>query len=468
MWRWSARNRVRAGGRSPCADGRALMSPPRPPTSVAAAMCGRPGSAGAAIIRTPSMRCGRPSQARSTGRMAPSQARPTGRMAPSQARPTGRMAPSQARPTGRMAPSQARPTERGAAAMSTPPPIDPSVPPATGPVSSAGATVDSGHRSRTSLVMLCALVAALVGAVVGGLVAHLADTSGATSGSGSASGAACDARAVASTVLPSVVTIGVRGAQGSGSGSGEVVRDSGYILTNDHVIASGAGGGRIDILFSDGTSRQATITGRSPQLDLAVLKVETTEPLPVITLGDSDGLEVGQPVVALGAPLGLDGSVTAGIISALGRDIVVPADGGLTARIPGGLQTDASINPGNSGGALVDCTGALVGVNTAIATVPNANGDAGGGSVGIGFAIPVDLAMPLSAELIEHGRVNHPTFGMQAQVIPREIAKQTGATPGLYVQQVTPGGPAEQAGIKVGDVITRVDGQAANSTDALV
>jgi len=352
--------------------------------------------------------------------------------------------------------------------MSTPPPIDPSVPPATGPVSSAGATVDSGHRSRTSLVMLCALVAALVGAVVGGLVAHLADTSGATSGSGSGSGAACDARAVASTVLPSVVTIGVRGAQGSGSGSGEVVRDSGYILTNDHVIASGAGGGRIDILFSDGTSRQATITGRSPQLDLAVLKVETTEPLPVITLGDSDGLEVGQPVVALGAPLGLDGSVTAGIISALGRDIVVPADGGLTARIPGGLQTDASINPGNSGGALVDCTGALVGVNTAIATVPNANGDAGGGSVGIGFAIPTALATVVADQLIANGRFTPPATGISTVPITAAMASQVGVQPGLYVRALDQDGPGAKAGLAVGDVIVTIDGAPADHGDALV
>jgi putative serine protease PepD len=354
--------------------------------------------------------------------------------------------------------------------MSTPPPDDPSSSLPAGadsPTPPAGATLAREHRHSTGLLIACALVAALVGAVVGGLVAHLADTSGTTSAA-AGSGAVCDARTVAATVLPSVVTIAVRGTQESGSGSGAVIRDSGYVLTNDHVIAAGASGGRIDILFSDGTSRQATITGRSPQLDLAVLKVETAEPLRVITLGDSDGLVVGQPVIALGAPLGLDGSVTAGIISALGRDIVVPADGGLTARIPGGVQTDASINPGNSGGALVDCTGALVGVNTAIATVPNANGDAGGGSVGIGFAIPTALASVVADQLIAHGRFSPPTTGISTIPITAAMARQFGVQPGLYVRDLAQAGPGATAGLAVGDIIVSIEGAPANHGDALV
>ncbi len=306
--------------------------------------------------------------------------------------------------------------------------------------------------------------AALIGGVIGALIVDNANDSG------SSTNAVCTSTAVATKALPSVVTISASNGTNGGTGSGELIKDGGYILTNDHVISiAGGTGGSVSVLFSDGRSSPATIVGRDPDTDLAVLKAEDHwQHLPLIAIGSSADVRVGQPVVALGAPLGLSSTVTAGIISALDRALSVPVDEGQAAHLVGALQTDASINPGNSGGALVDCDSHLVGVNTAIATVPNANGDPGGGSVGIGFAIPVDLAIPLSEELIEHGRVNHPTFGMQAQVIPREIADQTGATPGLYVQHVTAGGPAEQAGIKVGDVITRVDGQAANSTDALV
>ena len=182
-----------------------------------------------------------------------------------------------------------------------------------------------------------------------------------------------------------------------------------------------------------------------------------------IGIGSSAGVKVGQPVVALGAPLGLSSTVTAGIVSALDRYVPVPAGNGQTAHLIDALQTDASINPGNSGGALVDCAGDMVGINTAISTVPNAAGHGGGGSVGIGFAIPVDLAMPLAGQLISTGSANHPTFGLQAQTIPQS----PGAPTGLFVTAVDPGGPADKAGIQPGDVITEVDGQKATSVAAL-
>ncbi len=358
--------------------------------------------------------------------------------------------------------------------MSIPPPEDPSAllptgqAPISGSSSPTGSPVTRGRRSSNGLVMVCALVAALVGAVVGGLVAHLADTSGTTT-TAAGSGAVCDARAVASSVLPSVVTIAVRGTTESGSGSGEVIKDSGYLLTNDHVIAAGADGGRIDVLFSDGTSRPATITGRSPQFDLAVLKVQTTVQLPVITLGDSDTVAVGQPVVALGAPLGLDGSVTAGIVSALGRDIVVPADGGLTARIPGGLQTDASINPGNSGGALVDCTRS---------SGRGQHGDRDRAQrqrgrrwwqrryrlrhphrVGLGGGRPAHRPRPVHPADHRHLHRSRSRPGW-----PRSSAMPAG----LYVRALDQGGPGAQAGMAVGDVIVTIDGAPADHGDALV
>jgi putative serine protease PepD len=170
-------------------------------------------------------------------------------------------------------------------------------------------------------------------------------------------------------------------------------------------------------------------------------------------------LQVGQPVVALGAPLGLNGTVTGGIVSALGRQVPLPADNGETAILPGAIQTDAAINPGNSGGALVDCAGNMVGVNTAIATVPNAAGQAGGGSVGIGFAIPSDLAMRVADQLIAKGSFQPPNTGVSTLPITPDVAHRFGVEGGLYVNAVDPGGPGAAAGLQVGDVITHVDGE---------
>jgi len=264
--------------------------------------------------------------------------------------------------------------------------------------------------------------------------------------------------------LPSVVTIFASGPAGSGSGSGEVIRSGGYILTNDHVISiAGGAGGSLSVLFSDGHQSEASIVGRDPSTDLAVIKAaDGAKGFPVITLGSSAGLVVGQPVVALGAPLGLSSTVTAGIVSALDRSLTLPADEG-SAHLFDAIQTDASINPGNSGGPLVDCHARLVGVNTAIATVPDSSGQASGGSVGLGFAIPVDQAYPLAQELIEHGSVTRPTFGMQVQTIPPASGQQ-----GLYVADVTAGGPAATAGLRVGDVITEIDGRPARDSEQLV
>ncbi len=171
-------------------------------------------------------------------------------------------------------------------------------------------------------------------------------------------------------------------------------------------------------------------------------------------------------MVALGAPLGLSGTVTSGIVSALGRDIPVPADGGGTAVLAGAIQTDAAINPGNSGGALVDCSGRLVGVNTAIATVPNASGEAGGGSVGIGFAIPVAVATRVADALIEDGRFSPPYAGLSTLPIAPSLADRLGVPPGLFVQEAR--GPAADAGLREGDVVTAVDGQAATGPDAVL
>jgi putative serine protease PepD len=264
---------------------------------------------------------------------------------------------------------------------------------------------------------------------------------------------------VADKVVPSVVMIAANGPAGSGTGSGEVIKSDGYILTNNHVIAIAAHGGSVEVLFSDGHSEPATITGRDPQTDLAVLKVQSSDNLKVISLGSSSSVKVGQPVVAIGAPLGLSSTVTSGIVSALDRTVHVPAENDQTALLVSAVQTDAAINPGNSGGALANCDGQLVGVPTAGAAVPNS----AGGSIGLGFAIPVDLAMSIADEIIATGRVTHAYFGMHTAPIPPAAAQQAGVPEGLFIQAVVPGGPAATAGLQAGDVITSIDGQPATS-----
>jgi putative serine protease PepD len=321
---------------------------------------------------------------------------------------------------------------------------------------------------RRGWVLWAALGAALL--VGGGLGAGIASATNSststpaasTTPSGASSGqvSVCNVTAVANQVTPSVVTISARGAEGGGTGSGEVIKSGGYILTNNHVIAIAANGGSVEVQFSDGQTAPATIVGRDPQTDLAVLKVDTSANLKVIEIGSSSSVVVGQAAVVIGAPLGLSGTVTSGIISALDRSIQVPADNDTTALLVGAIQTDAAINPGNSGGSMVNCSGQLIGVPTAGAAVPNSPG----GSIGLGFAIPVNLAMTIADEIISTGRVTHSYFGLGAQAIPPSAAAQAGVPEGLYVQTVVPGGPAATAGLRAGDVITKINGEPATST----
>ena len=313
------------------------------------------------------------------------------------------------------------------------------------------------------------------GVVAGALVTALIflavpDNGGSTATSGQAndSTAMCAAIPVANQVLPSIVTISARRGSAAGTGSGQVIKDGGYILTNDHVISVAANGGSVAVLYSDGHSSDATIVGRDPSTDLAVLKAaDEAKDFPVISVGSSAKLQVGQPVVALGAPLGLTSTVTSGIVSALDRYVPVPGDN-VTHHLIGAIQTDAAINPGNSGGALVDCSGRLVGVNAAIATVPNAQGVGGGGSVGLGFAIPIDLAKPIADQLIETGEPGHPTTGLQVQEIRPQAAQASGTPVGLFVLAIDPGGPGAKAGLQTGDIITKIDGQPAVSSEQLL
>jgi putative serine protease PepD len=326
----------------------------------------------------------------------------------------------------------------------------------------------SGSRPRWWLWGLIGgvVVAGVGGGLIGAAVASPSSPSTASSTATPANAvASCEVTPVADKVLPSVVTISAKPASGDGTatGSGEVIKSDGYILTNNHVIAGAVDGGTVEVLFADGTSAPASLVGRDVLTDLAVLKATLPSGVPAIQIGSSQSLQVGEPVVALGAPLGLSGTVTSGIVSALDRTVEVPAEGDTSALLVAAVQTDAAINPGNSGGALVNCGGQLVGVPSAGATVPNPEGESSGGSIGLGFAIPVDSAITVADEIIATGRATHSYFGLQTVPIPEAAAAEAGVTGGLFVGGVVPGGPAEKAGLQEGDVITTIDGKPATS-----
>ncbi len=350
-------------------------------------------------------------------------------------------------------------------AAGPPPPHDPSGradPPGPAVTTGPEGAAHQGGRARPPFSRWGAVAALVAAGFVGGAVGALS-----VSGLSSADDRVCRGTAVAERTLPSVVTVLTSGRTGAGNGTGQLVRAGGYILTNDHVISSVARSGALAVQYSDGTHSEATIVGRDPSTDLAVLKAgDESKGRPLIRIGSSSSLRIGQPVVALGAPLGLSSTVTTGIVSALGRLLSVPSETGPAAHLVDAIQTDAAINPGNSGGPLVDCSGALVGINTAIAVVPTPEGGGGGGSVGVGFAIPVDLAQPIAEQLITSGRARHPYLGLSAQPLPVESGSDV--PPGLFVTAVDPGGPADQAGVRAGDVIVAVGGQPAQSVEQLV
>jgi putative serine protease PepD len=266
---------------------------------------------------------------------------------------------------------------------------------------------------------------------------------------------------IAARVMPAVVSVEVRVGQSGDTGSGVVVDgDNGYIVTNNHVISAAAGveGADIRAVFSDGSGSPARIVGRDPASDVAVLKVEKPG-LVTATLGNSDKVLVGDPVVAIGSPLGLAGTVTSGIISALHRPVRLSGEGSDTNAVINALQTDAPINPGNSGGALVDATGAVIGINTAMLAVGGSGGS--GGSTGLGFAIPIDTVRDIAQQLISTGTAVHATLGVNTRSVT------DGTRDGALVLNVEPGGPGAKAGIQEQDVIIAVDGKPVGSSEEL-
>jgi putative serine protease PepD len=329
-----------------------------------------------------------------------------------------------------------------------------------------------GSRSwSTGILVGACVVVAVVGGVIGGIIVNAFSSSSpsgtARSTAAGSSAHTCLVTPVAQETLPSVVTISVQGPSASGTGSGEVIRSGGYILTNNHVIAAAANGGSVSVTFSDGKTADAELTGRDPLTDIAVIKVSGESDLRVIPVGESAKLVIGQPVVVLGAPLGLSSTVTSGIVSALDRTIQVPGEDNQSALLVDAVQTDAAINPGNSGGAMVNCAGQFVGMPTAGASVPSSSGEASGGSIGLGFAIPSYLALRVADEIIATGHASHAYLGLQVSSLSA-ASGESGAAEGLLITGIDPSGPAQQAGLRAGDIITTIDGEKAVRTDQLV
>lgn len=263
-------------------------------------------------------------------------------------------------------------------------------------------------------------------------------------------------------VAPAVVSIEVTSGRSGGVGSGVVIESDGYIVTNDHVVSSAKDDkkAKITAVFTDGTRADAKVVGSDPKTDLAVIKVNVRNPT-VIQLGKSADLAPGDTVIAVGSPFGLDNTVTVGIVSALNRPVTAPGENDESPVTYDAIQTDAAINPGNSGGALVDRNGLLVGINSLIRTIGNDRGE--GGSIGLGFAIPVDEAVRISQELIKNGKVVHPALGVRAASVAANTSE------GAQVRSVDPGGPADRKGIEEKDVIVKVgDRMVRNSAELTV
>jgi putative serine protease PepD len=328
------------------------------------------------------------------------------------------------------------------------------------------------RRLRPGTLVVIVVVALLVGAVGGAVGGFLGSRFGSATVDPAVTIApvnpaierpAGSVAAIAARLIPAVVSVEVRTGDTGDTGSGFVIDPAGYILTNNHVISLAAtdAGASLTVVFNDagGTRAKASIVGRDPLSDLAVLKV-SADKLTVAPVGTSSALLVGDSVIAIGSPLGLTGTVTTGIVSALHRPVHLSGEGTDTDAVIDAIQTDASVNPGNSGGPLVDASGSVVGVTTAIRTL---GGDQSGsaGSIGLGFAIPIDYAISIAKELIAGGKIQHPTLGVNARSVT------DGTTDGAEVQNVQDGGPAAHAGIQEGDVIVKVGDRTVGSADEL-
>jgi putative serine protease PepD len=259
---------------------------------------------------------------------------------------------------------------------------------------------------------------------------------------------------IVQNVKPSVVSIKAEGNSGSGTGSGFIYREDGYIVTNNHVAAPAINGGKLTVYLEDKTSFEAKLVGRNASYDLAVLKIDATGLKPV-NIGDSSAINVGDLTVAFGSPLGLSGTVTSGIVSALNRPVT--AGGADDQSFISAIQTDAAINPGNSGGPLVNGQGQVIGVNSAIATLGSGTQS---GSIGLGFAIPINQAQRVISEIIETGKSSTPIAGISID--------STFDGVGAKIAEVVADGPAASTDLKVGDIVTKINGEAVEDSTELI
>jgi putative serine protease PepD len=328
-------------------------------------------------------------------------------------------------------------------------------------------TPPSSHNSSKSISLRSAIVLALIVGLVAGtfsaastgsLFGHSVRLVKSSSTIERPTGSVAE---IAQRVLPSVVSIEALSNDGGATGSGFVIDSAGYILTNNHVIAASvSSGGKITVRLNDGSDYPATVVGRDSSYDLAVLKIAGAT-LKALQFGDSDKVAVGDSVIAIGSPLGLTGTVTLGIISAKDRAVTTGASQGDNSFI-NALQTDAAINPGNSGGPLVDATGSVIGVNSAIASLSATSNQVG--SIGLGFAIPINQARITAQQLIKNGKATYPVIGISVDM----GHSGSGALIASNSEAITKGGPADKAGLKAGDLITSFDGRAITSPEELI
>jgi putative serine protease PepD len=348
--------------------------------------------------------------------------------------------------------------------------------PLAGPGTTTTAT-RSSHRGAFAAAVLAGALVIGAGAGLGGAAAwdqfgsNDADSSTSQPNAlqavdhGDAPAADGSVEAVAQQVLPSVVQINVAGSQGSGSGSGIILSADGEILTNNHVVEIAQGGGQMSVSFQDGTTADATVVGTDPLTDTAVIQAKDVSGLTPATIGTSGNLDVGQAVVAIGSPFGLESTVTSGIVSALDRAVNVGTDTQGNSTTYPAIQTDAAINPGNSGGPLVDMNGDVVGINSSIRTAASSSTEQGG-SIGLGFAIPIDEVLPVVDQMRNGETPTHARLGVSVSNVEAQQGQLAAA--GAQLQSVEDGSTAAQAGLQQGDVITKIDDTPITGSDSLV
>ena len=351
----------------------------------------------------------------------------------------------------------------------------PSTPPSSKPsntawwISDYPVVTEGGQKERSgnriisfNLAIAMAVIAGVIGSIIGHSSISLNSKTNLVSTANVVERAPNSIAGIAARVSPSVVSISVKTQTGGDTGSGFFIQSNGYILTNNHVVSSVASSGAsIQVILSNGKSYDAKLVGRDAAYDLAVIKIDVTD-APALQLGNSDDIQVGDGVIAIGSPLGLAGTVTSGIISAKNRAVTSGGGTGESSFI-NALQTDAAINPGNSGGPLVNLAGAVIGVNSSIASLGSSFGGQSG-SIGLGFAIPINQAQKTASQLIKTGTSTYPIMGLSLDSSYRGV----GALVANQQGGVLAGGPAERAGIKPGDVITAIDGKAINSSDEAI